>query len=266
MTHHLPNSSVLISEKDVVKPNNFSTVPLRLVRSPILWVMLFAAGWQVFFYSNCESPLHDLYDTPTYLIASENPRLLLGDVDLIRTPGYPCFIAAIRHFSGKAHIQYVTETEIVLDHPTKRLLHWVVFVQQIISWISVYFFFQTAKSLFKSTFVAAAASLYYACHPAILGYNVWLMTESLAVSGTVLTVWLFISYLHRPGYGKAVMMGIILFLLIMLRPFFIFFLPVFLLFWTARLIIVREHRQQEMTGLCCALAALMLVLGYTLHG
>ena len=207
--------------------------------------MLLALAWQVLFYSNCVSP-HVYADAGDYIRLSKNPPLLRGEIDFWRTPGYPSFIAVAQHFSS-------TEA---------KALRRVVLAQQIISWISVYCFFYTARSLFKSTLIAAGASLCYACHPEILGFNVSLYSESLAVSGTVFAVWLLVAYLRRPGYGKAVMMGITVFLLIMLRPAFLCFLPIFLLFWTVRLIVVREHRFREMTGLCCAIAALMLVLGY----
>jgi len=219
---------------------------LRLIQNPLFWVMLLAAVWQVSFYSNCESP-YSGGDTVTYLVPSKNPRLLLGDIDFVRTPVYPCFIATIRYFAGE-----------------EKCLHGVVFVQQLISWISVFFFFHTARRLFKSTLVTVAVSLYYACHPAILNFNVVILTESLAVSCTVFAVFLLLSYLHHPGYGKAIMLGICVFLLIMLRPIFLVFLPIFLLLWTVRLIVVREHRFREtdLTGLWASLAALILVLGY----
>jgi len=219
---------------------------LRLVRSPIFWVMLLAAVWQVSFYRNCASPF--LFpDTHTYLTPSENPRLFRGDIDSWRTPIYPCFIAAIRYFSGE-----------------EQYLHGVVLVQQLISWISVYCFFHTARRLFKNTLVTAGVSLYYACHPAILGFNAGIYTESLAVSGTVFAVFLLISYLDHPGYGKAIMMGIVIFLLIMLRPSFLLFLPIFLLLWTVRLIVVREprFRETDLTCLWASFAVLILVLGY----
>jgi len=230
----------------IAQANHLPERLLRLVRSPIFWVMLLATVWQMGFYSNCVSSFQHP-DTLTYLIPSHNPRLLLGDIDQIRTPVYPCFIAAIRYFAGE-----------------EKCVHGVVLVQQLISWISVYFFFHTARKLFKSIFVTVGVSLYYACNPAILGFNVSMLTESLAVSGVVFAVFLLCSYLDRPSTSKAIMMGIAIFLLIMLRPIFLLFLPVFLLLWTVRLIVVREQRFREtdLTCLWASLAALILVLGY----
>jgi len=218
------------------------TVLNRLVKSPVFWVMIIAAVLQFCFYRQINDLPREISDTPSYL---KSPRLQHGEVDLWRTPCYPYFIAAIKSFSSEGN-----------------LLRRVVLAQQVISWICIFFFFQTARRLLKSTIVTACASLYFACHPSILWFNTYVLTESLSISGTVFLIYLLVSYLSRPGYIKAVVIGIIILFLIMLRPFFLVLLPIFLVLWTVRLVVIREHRFREAVGLFSAIIALMLVLGY----
>ena len=224
--------------------NKIQGILLRLLRSRVLWVMLIAALWQIYFYRLLALPF-EYIDTKSYLEASTNPRLLLGEIDRMRTPVYPCFIAAIRFFFGE-----------------ENLLHRIVFFQQLISWCCIYFFFHTAKYLVRSTTVVVGTSLYCACHPTILGFNAGILTESLSVSGTIFLGFLLVSYVQRPCYGKAISIGIVSFLLIMLRPTFLVCLPVFFLFWIARLLLNRERRLCETVGLCSIIGALIFVLGY----
>jgi len=207
--------------------------------------MLIAAVYQIHVYPRYKAHFFSIWDAPSYLKASENLQWHFGGADELRTPVYPCFIATIRYFFDEDSFQ-------------KR----VVLFQHLISWGCIGFFYHTAKHLFKNTAVAVGASLYCACHPSIMSWNHVIMSESLSVSGIVIISFLLVSYLLRPGYSKAVVIGAVVFLLIMLRPVFLILLPIFFVFWLARCIVYREHRSREAAGLLSIIVALILVVGY----
>jgi hypothetical protein len=145
-----------------------------------------------------------------------------------------------------------------------KTLSWfaLFFFQQLIAWGCIWLFFHAAQRLFKSTAVAVGVSLYLVYLQSRDINNFQIMTESLSISGMMILGYLLFSYIRRPGYGKAMAMSTAVFLLIMLRPAFVFLLPVFLLLWLARFIMCRGDRFREATGLLSITVALVLVLGY----
>ncbi|MDR1958038.1 MAG: hypothetical protein LBQ54_03175 [Planctomycetaceae bacterium] len=217
----------------------------RIPRSPLFWILLFVTVYRFglsFFYSEPKF----FGDTLSYITASQNlTSLRHGDVDVLRPPVYPAFIAVHRMIFGEEH-----------------LLEWIVRTQQLISWLSVIALYYTGMNLFKNKILVILATLCFALNTGVSYFNVSILSESPAVSGIIFLMALLISYLRHPTFLKAFLLGITVFLLIMLRPAFLVFLPVFLLFWGCRLLFVRKMRKKDAMGLVTTLAGLFLVLGY----
>ncbi|MDR1958037.1 MAG: hypothetical protein LBQ54_03170 [Planctomycetaceae bacterium] len=217
----------------------------HIPRSPLFWILLFViVYWSVPFRQLHRPRLAT--DSASYLEVSQKiPAILSGDVDIERTPVYPAFLALHRLLFGE---QYY--------------LYWVFHSQQLIILIAIIVFYHLTGSLLKNKILAAFATFCFAVHPHLIIYNISILTESLSISCLIFFVYLLVIYYRKPTFLKAFLSGFGVFLLIMLRPAFLILLPIFILFWTCRLLFVHETRKKDVVGLITIFVAFGLVLGY----
>lgn len=240
----LPDNDDVGTGKNVTQPVVRSKLAslLRFWRSPVFWVLAFALLVRIFWSQYIFPQPQTTPDTPSYLQA---PAILQGKIDSFRTPVYPCFIALLRYCFGEA-----------------RLLEWVVFCQQAISLIALYFFYRATEILLKSKTAVVLTTLALTCLIGVLCWDYYIMTESLAVSGTVFVYYLLVKNIHSPGIFSAVLLSLLIFILIMLRPSFLFLVPLFLLFWGVRFFQARSRFRSNLAGTLSLLLVVALVLGY----
>lgn len=147
------------------------------------------------------------YDTASYIDAWE--RFEAGFPDVDRTPVYPAFLAFCRFVAGKGH-----------------MLTLAVVLQNAISWISLWFFYKIAIRATGSERVAFYLSVIIAILPAFAMWHCHVLTESLAVSGSIFFVYSFLSFYDGKPLWHALGVFFWLMFLIFLRPAFIYLLPV----------------------------------------
>ena len=150
-------------------------------------------------------------DTASYLDAGTT--IINGNIDQFRTPLYPLICYLPRLFNS----------------PSAYFL--IVLVQQLIFLLSVYAFYQTARIIIRSNKTVFFSTIFYACCPGIILWNQCILSESPAISGMVFFIYSLAKFIHRPTLKTALYSNLFLFLLIMLRPGFIYLIPVNLLFW-----------------------------------
>jgi hypothetical protein len=181
-------------------------------------------------------------DTATYVNYRGN--LLNGVVDPRRTPVYPYFIKLVSLF-GPAQ---------VMDN--------VVIVQCILSLLSIVVFYKPCQLILKSRSVIIAATLFYGLLLPVINFDKIVITESLSVVFIVGLIYLLISYLHRPQQMQTLLITLMVLLCIMLRPAFIYLLPLITLFWLLRWLMVKAERKFCLWGLGSLAAVLLLIIGY----
>ena len=113
------------------------------------------------------------YDTVSYVEFEEN--IFKGEINAIRTPGYPYIIKAIALLGGSS-----------------RMFINITIVQEIVSLISVVVLYMTLKKVIKNQMVNYSATLIYGCLPSIFTYNKIILTESLSISLFVMYFFLII--------------------------------------------------------------------------
>jgi 4-amino-4-deoxy-L-arabinose transferase-like glycosyltransferase len=130
-------------------------------------------------------------DSSTYLeparsLLSQGAFAVGGQPDIVRTPGYPLFLAI-----GMA-----------LGHA------WLVTIalQILLSCLSVYLTYKIAESIFSNPRVSLAASLLYAMEPLSVLYTSKLMTESLFTTLVLAAVFMVSRYL-RDGRSLHLLMA-----------------------------------------------------------
>lgn len=213
--------------------------PLKSVlTSPLFWVMLLALAARVFCYPHLLA-VTLTPDSPGYMKLSA-----LFDSGA-RTPAYPLFIAAVRAFTGSS-----------------RLAAGVVLLQDVLLYLSVAVFYQTARLLFRSTPVVAVSSLVYGCLPCILNYSHVVIAESLSISVATAFFYCIVRYLREPEPRPAIGAGAALLVLVFLKPEFLPLLVLTLVFWALRLLFVHRDGAAALAGLLSAAVCAVLMLAY----
>lgn len=176
-------------------------------------------------------------DTRTYLEAGD--VIFSGRIDEARTPVYPV-ICHLAGFFGAAG------------------LYAVVLVQMLVFLLSVVWMHKTARLIFQqNNLVTFIVSALYAWNVGTVHYVLVIMTESLSLSAVVLMFWLIVKGIKQSlnVIDTAVLMALYL-VMLFLRPFFICFVPLLVLFYI--FIVRRVSRNVSITfwgGIAVVIAA-----------
>lgn len=153
-------------------------------------------------------------DAPSYIASATN--LLQGRADLYRPPVYPAFIALCRMIFGQA-----------LEVKAMQVLQCIVAMLGAMCFIAV-----MRKFTFGKPRVTFWFTVFYALNPYLNLWVLFLMTETTALSGAVLLLYLMTRDLPGPISGRTGLWGgVVLLLLIFLRPVLLCWLPVCILWW-----------------------------------
>ena len=179
---------------------------LRVLQAGSVLVMLFLFVLGGFHISTVP------VDSDTYIHAGE--RFFAGDIDQARTPVYPviCHLALCLGNAGMYLI---------------ALLQAVVFI------LSIKWLYKTAQMIFTEhnvvTFIVVAL---YAWNIAVVHYVLMIMTESLSLSCVVLLFMLIVKGIKEKFTIKdALIMTSLYVVMLFLRPFFICFAPLLVLYF-----------------------------------
>jgi hypothetical protein len=183
-------------------------------------------------------------------------NVFLGQVDILRTPVYPYFIKFVRLFGNE------------------NLYQNIIIFQSIISFLSIILFYKIAVYVFKTRPAIIAATFVYGIYPFIINFDKCILTESISISGIVLLFYLIVNFLNKPSAAKAVLLTLFIFVLIMLRPAFLFLVAIITLFWVFRIISTRHkqvsppnnkkpERNIYLSGLIASGVCALLLLGYS---
>lgn len=178
----------------------------RLLLAGSLFVMLVLLVLGGFRVSTVE------VDTMTYITAGDN--FFAGRIDEARTPVYP----VICHLAG-----YLGAAS----------LHAVVLLQCVVFMLSVVWMHKTSRLVFDhSPLVAFVSTALYAWNVGTVHYALVIMTESLSLSAVVFMFWLIVKGLKRSlGVRDAVLLMTLYLVMLFLRPFFICFAPLLVVFY-----------------------------------
>lgn len=152
-------------------------------------------------------------DTISYFFAYDN--LLDGRLDLFRTPVYPLLIGACRSLFGSLGGMFV-----------------VYVLQGLVFLYSLTRFRIIAETIIPNAKVAFLVTAIYGLAPGPMSLHFYLLTESLALSGMTILLYLVLAGVR--GNLKAVCWSVPLLVgLLMLRPVFVYLPVALLLFWLA---------------------------------
>lgn len=213
---------------------------------PLLTVVLVSAIFRIWYLSHF-SKYVIYYDTKTYTNFPYN--IFLGETDIFRTPGYPYFLKLIHYITGnpEGNIEFYQS---------------VSFFQSVLSLISIVILYMAGRKLFSNKYILSFACLVYGIAPAVFNWDVITLTETLSLFCTVVLIYLVFSYLAKPTVVKAVILGLYVFVMIMVRPTFVYLFGVLGVFFVARLIFNSNDRKRALAGIFSLLMSVALFFGY----
>lgn len=141
-----------------------------------------------------------------------------------RTPGYAAIIRLFNYIDSHNY------------------LYLVALFQIIVSIISIYFFYKALELVVKNKLIIIIFTILYSSSNAIIGWDKVILTESLSISGTVIFIYLLLSYLKKPTKKLAICIPIYTLVLIMIRPTFLLYFCIIAVFWILRWIYNKEER------------------------
>ena len=186
-------------------------------------------------------------DTPSYISAYDT--FVNGHLDSFRTPVYPFILGWMKFIFGENAFLFAT----------------IVF-QHILFLLSIWFFYQVANELGVSRKANFWLTLFYGCFPYLNTWGNRIITESIAISLSVVLLYFFIILIQNKktiakmmwsGFGFFIILGLLLFH----RPIFIYFLPVFLLIFGLKSM-WRDGRKSAIVGLVASVLATICMLVY----
>ncbi len=170
-------------------------------------------------------------------------KLKLND----RTPVYPLIIRIIRLCFG-----------------INNYLRIVSFFQYIVWFISMIYLYKLLEILIKNKKLVFLSTILYSLMTSIVGWNNVILTESLALSGTVIYIYYVIKYI-KENKLSSIMKAIVLSLILTFhRPtaiILVFFLPIF---WIVRFIFEREHIRNDIKGFIGSTLSVIVIVIYAI--
>lgn len=182
-------------------------------------------------------------DGPSYILAWQN--ISKGVIDVERTPSYPLVIGLITELGGRSHLNTI-----------------LILIQNIVALISLLYFYRMAGRILKSENAAFWTTLAIAILPVFLSWRNTVMTESLAMSGSIFLVSRAVNIYDGRSRWNILGFGLWLLFLIFLRPAFVYLLPVFAVAFI--FMIFLKHNLWQRAVACLGITAVVtgLLLAY----
>ncbi len=177
--------------------------------------------------------------------------LKLNFADAGRTPVYPLILQILRLLFGE-----------------DRFLVYVVFVQCIVSYISVLYFFRICSIITAHHWIKITFTFLYGITSVICGWDYVILTESFAISGTVFFIYHIFCYMLYEKSKNGFMAIILLFFLIFLRPSFLLLYVISFCFLILRILFKKNNTYKIFLTCISGWIIIMLYscVFYTYHG
>lgn len=163
-----------------------------------------------------------------------------------RTPIYPL---VIRIFSKLFNDSY---------------LYFVCLFQYAFWFISIVFLNKTFRLIFKKEKLISLFTVLYALSPSIVGWNNAILTESLALSGTLIFLYYAIKYIRNPSFISGVIAIGIAFVLTFHRPTSIIYVLFLEIFWVAKFVFERKNINIDFKCFIVSTISIIVIIIYAI--
>ena len=145
---------------------------------------------------------------------------------------------------------------------TQYYINFVVYLQMVVGFISVIYLYKTVQLLIKREILNSVITILYGASLAIIGWDTCILTESLALSGTVILIYLVIKYLKTGILRYGILSTILAFVLTFLRPTVLSFMGILFVFFIMRLILNKDTRRIDLKCLISSVITIIITIIY----
>ena len=229
-------------EKNLIKSKNLKEKINHIFKQPLIYVILICIFVQIKIYNT----------VPNYVMTSDSHTyaeeytgsVFKGQVSALRTPVYPYFIKLIGKIAGQ---------ENVVEN--------VAIVQKLLFVITLILFYFCLKKITKSNIITSVLTVIFGICPFTVLWNIMILTEATSIFESVLLSFVTISYLQKTRKSTAFFTGVIILIMIMTRPSFLYLLPIYILFWILRWLFNTKEKE-IIAGLVSCCICIAVLLGY----
>lgn len=216
---------------------------LNFLKQPILYILIFCIFIQIQIYNTI--PDYIITDDSSTYVQDYQGSIRSGQVDSKRTPVYPYIVKIIKKIGGD-----------------ENLYNNIVIFQKILFIISLILFYYTLQLVTKNKIVSTIISIIFGICPYIIFWNIMILTEAVSLFEIILLSFITVKYLKKPNNILAGSMGLLVLVMIMTRPQYIYLLPIYLLFWILKFFIDRkEEKKQIIIGIIsCLICGIVLLI------
>lgn len=136
--------------------------------------------------------------------------------------------------------------------------------QMILSFISIIYLYKLLRLIIKWENLVALITILYGGCIAVIGWDTSILTESIALSATVLFTYFIISYLKNNKLSHGLIAIILIFFMTFFRPSFIGFVAIVFGFFILKLLLEKENRKKDLICLGTSLITIIMILMYAL--
>lgn len=169
-------------------------------------------------------------DQLSYITAWKN--FSSGVIDMERTPVYPCIIGLAKWLGGDTHMATV-----------------IILMQNIVACAAVFYAYRIALRATSSTGAAFWIAAAIAFIPDLVAWRNSIMTESLAMSGSIFLIYNTIAIYDGRSKWNPLWFSFWLFFLVYLRPSFVYMLPALVVAFALMIWQKRELWRRSAAGL-----------------
>lgn len=216
----------------------------EIFKQPILYILIICIAVQAAMYTVWQEYCVT-NDTSSYIDSYQGNSFFKGHVDENRTPIYPYFIKIVKKIGGE-----------------ENLKENIVFMQKILFLMSVCIFYYALKTITKNKILLTIATLIFGITPALVSWNAMLLTEPLAIFETVLLVFFTLQYLKKESKISAIFIHVIILIMVLTRPAFIYLLPIYFIFWIIRFFTNQQERKSIIAAFISMAIVVVLLIGY----
>lgn len=145
-----------------------------------------------------------------------------------------------------------------------RYLEAVVLVQYLIGIVSSGYFYKMLRLIIKNGKIISLFTIIYALCPAIIGWNGVILTESIAISGTVIIMYYIIKYIKIPKISTGATAIILSLVLTFHRPTAIIYVVAIEAFWIGRFMWDRSYVKIDLKCFAMSTISIILIIIYAI--
>lgn len=166
-------------------------------------------------------------------------------------------------FSGRTPIYSMIISFCTFLFGKERIL-FICLLQYAIWYISIIYLYKTLQLLLKNNKIITIIVILYALCPAVITWNNLILTESLALSGTIFFIYNIIKYIKSNNTKNGILAIIISLILTFHRPTSIIYMVFLLIFWITRFIFDRKNIKKDIKCFFISIVSLVVVVIYAI--